>query len=220
MGLNLAVSVDTAFGLAFNVEKAPEHPGGFLPARFDFGARKELYGDLRLNGFAALLRTGFAKRLIIVGGDEAAYKDETPSINQGWAIREMLICGFDIDPARVEAVESKSDTSGNIAAIAAKMKDDGLDARSCAVVSNLYHLPRAAMDLAAAGLPMPLYPAESFILLEDERHRDALIERLEEGRLGGRVAQEALGIADKLRGTYVPHTEASPVVIPEHQKQE
>jgi hypothetical protein len=210
----LAVSVDTAFGLAFDIEKAPERKSGFKPAQLDLGAGKELFGDLRLDGFASLLRIGFAQRLVIVGGNEGRYKNETPVINRAAAIREMLLHDYGIPSDRVTSFVSNSNTGGHIAIIGKRMEQSALGWGDCAVVSNHYHLPRAFLDLAAGNLPIPIYPAEAFWLLEDERRKNDLIERLGGGALAERVAEEVQGIAHKLRGTYKPRTDAPAVSIP------
>jgi len=66
---------DVAFGLAFEVEKSHETKSGFKPAVTD-KSQQLLFADLRLDGFAALLRLGLANSLRIVGGNEGRYKSE------------------------------------------------------------------------------------------------------------------------------------------------
>lgn len=208
MERKLAMSVNTAFGLAFDIEKSPNRKSGFKPAQFDLGARKELFGDIRLEGFAALLQIGFAETLVIVGGNEGRYKDDAPIINRAAAIREMLVHDFGISPDRVFSIASNSNTGGNIVAIVERMNGKALSWKECAVVSNFYHIPRASLDLAAAKLELPLYPAEAFWFLENEDRKLELITRLGGGSLAERIAEEVQGIADKLRGTYKPRTDA------------
>jgi len=195
---------DTVFGLAFDIEKDPTNASGFKPALMDLGAGLELFGELRLWGFASLLLGGYARKLIVVGGNEGRYKDERPVINRAEAIRQMLIHDHGVLPDKVEAIPSASNTGGNIAII--KKRGRG----RFAVVSNHYHLPRAAMDMTAAGITAPLIPAESFWLLEDRSHKDMLIDLLDGGPLAQRVAEEIQGIADKLGGTYAPRTDVAP----------
>lgn len=219
MSQGLAVSVNTAFGLAFDIEKTNATKSGFKPAQFDMGAGKDLFGEIRLDGFAALLRIGFAERLIIVGGVEGRYKGEFPVIDRAWAIREMLIHDHEIDPARVLNIASNSNTGGNIKAIDAEMAQSGLVPAQSAVVSNLYHIARAGVDLLAAGLPIPMYAAEAFYLLEQEGRKELLIKRLGDGPLAERYAEETQGIADKIRGTYKPRTDAPAVTFWEPARQ-
>lgn len=206
-----AISVDTVFGLAFDVIKDPdsEKKSGFIPAPKDLGAGKELFGDLRLKGFAALLRIGFTKRLVIVGGNEGRYKNEIPVINRAWAIREMLIHDFDVNPDQVFSVASNSNTGGNIAAIEAWIKEKMLKMNDCAIVSNHYHLPRVIIDLFLKGLIIPTYSAEAFSLVQDEACKNSLICNLGSGGLAERMVEEMQGIAHKLKGTYKPHTNTS-----------
>ena len=156
----LALSVvDTVFGLAFDVEKAPERKSGFKPAQLDLNAGKKLYGDFRLYGFAALLRINFAKRLIIVGGNEGRYKNETPVINRADAICKMLVHDFGVSPVCVSFISSSSNTDGNIDAIEASIRAD----TSYAIVSNFYHLPRICLNLTMRNLTIPVYPAEALL---------------------------------------------------------
>jgi hypothetical protein len=194
-----------ACGLAFDIEKASTK-SGFQPARFDLGAGKELFADLRLDGFASLLKLGFAQKLIIFGGNEGRYKDEGPIINRGWAITEMLIHDFDIPTERLDFVASNSNTGGNIEAIR-----DSVGKRESVVVSNHYHAPRAALDLVAAGLLMPFYSAEAFWLLENPDGKEVLVERLGGNPYAERTVEEIQGIAHKLKGTYNPRTDIAPL---------
>lgn len=205
--VTLAHSVHMAVGLAFDVQKTQYTRSGFEPAPFDLGSGKELFGALRLDGFAALLRIGFAKRLVIAGGNEGRYAGETPVINRAWAIREMLIHDFGIDPDRVESVASNSNTGGNIAAITAKFEWVKITTGEAALVTSHYHIPRADMDLRSARLLMPAYSAEAFWLLEGGGRKYHLIERLGGGPLASRIAEEIQGIADKFRGAYKPRTD-------------
>ncbi len=197
------------FGLAFDIERTSATKSGFHPAPFDMGAGKELFGDLRLRGFAAMLHLNAVETLTIVGGDEGRYKHENPTINRAEAIRAMLVEDFGIDTSRVYAVASKSNTLGNVGIIRERSRssDD-------IVVSNLYHLPRAAMDLAAHGLQVRCIAAEAFLLIADRSCKDAIIESLGGGPLAERYAEEAQGIADKIIGTYQSRTDATPLTIP------
>lgn len=198
----LALTVSTAFGLAFDIERAPDRASGFRPAPFDLGAGKDLFGDLRLEGFAALLRIGFARQLILVGGDEGRYKNTPYPINRAVAIGEMLIKDYGISTDRIRCIPSRSNTSGNVAIIKAEPRD------STALVTNLYHIPRASLDLWSAELSMPSIAAEAFILIENPNRKNELIERLGGSAFAERAAEEIHGIADKLRGTYKPRTDA------------
>jgi hypothetical protein len=117
----LAFHVQTAFGLAFDVEKTSDRPSGFKPARVDFTVGRELYGELRLSGFAAALECGFTQKLIIVGGLEARYPDE--NVGRAVAIRQMLIEDFGADAHRVDTLLSPANTAGNVAAIKKALDD-------------------------------------------------------------------------------------------------
>lgn len=204
--------IKCGFGLAFDIEKAPTK-SGFKPAQFDLGAGKELFGSLRLDGFASALQTGIVETLVIAGGDEGRYKNEPEAINRAWAIREMLVHDFGIVADRIQSFPSRSNTGGNIAIFKSVIAERKIDTAECCLVTNLYHLPRASMDLHANGLSMQLIAAEAFWLLEDIDRKNMLIERLGEGPLAERCAEEIQGVADKIRGTYKPRTDAAPINI-------
>ncbi|NBV76651.1 hypothetical protein EBR66_00575 [bacterium] len=196
-----------AYGLAFDVEKDLGRRSGFKPALTDLGSRKYLFGELRLAGFASLLRLGYAEHLVLVGGNEGRYKSEEPVVNRAHAIKEMLVHDHEISPSKLSAVASNSNTGGNIAII---RDQQALEPRDAFVVTNHYHLPRAAMDISAAGLMLPLFSAESFLLLAEKWSKEQLIDAFGQGTLAERVAEEIQGIADKLRGTYKPRTDVVP----------
>lgn len=205
----------TGLGIAVDVERSSS-PSGFKPARFDRGAQRELFGELRILGFAAAIRSGLVQRLILAGGDEGRYDGETPVVNRAEAVREMLIHEHEIDPNLVVAHPSRSNTSGNIAIFAEKILESREPPSSFALITSLYHLPRAMIDLAAAGFPeaFPL-PVEAAILFEHPKDKldsvkGDIIRQLGEGPLAQRMVEEAAGIADKLRGDYTARTDTEP----------
>ena len=210
----LAITVRTLFGLAFDVEKDSSRKSGFKPASIDLGIGKELFGDLRLDGFAAALRCGFADELILAGGDEGRYKGETPIINRASAIMQMLIHDYCVDASRVQAFASKSNTLGNVGIIRDFIKANGRSVDECGLITNLYHLPRAHMDVIAHDVPLRLFAAESLYLIERPDTKNELVHRLGEGPMAERMAEEIAGIADKIRGSYESKTDAPPVSIP------
>ncbi len=195
------------FGLAFDIERTNTTSSGYKPARYDMGGIQELSGELRLAGFSALLRLYIVEKLTIVGGDEGRYKNDHP-INRAVAIREMLVNDYGIDPARVEAIPSKSNTLGNVGII----RDRSTSPRDIVVTSH-YHIPRAAMDLEAVGLSLTMIAAEAFMVLEDATAKDRIIEELGDNALAMRCAEEIQGIAHKLAGTYQSRTDATPVTF-------
>src|SRR3989344_6781703 len=92
---------ESVFCLGFFIEKADERKSGFKPADQDEGGK--LYCDLRMEGVAALLRIGFAKKVVVLGGNEK--RITTTNIRRGRAIQKMLIDDFGADPDRVEAID-------------------------------------------------------------------------------------------------------------------
>lgn len=213
MSVDLKIRLQTVFGLAFDIEKDPGRKSGFKPASIDLGIGKELFGDLRLDGFAAALKTGFADELILAGGDEGRYKGETPVINRAWAIREILIHDYGIDSARIQSFASKSNTLGNVGIIRDFIAGNERSLDKCGLMTNLYHLPRAHMDVVAHDMPLRLFAAESLYLIEQPDRKNDLVRRLGEGPMAERMAEEISGIADKIRGWYRSKTDAAPVSI-------
>lgn len=199
---NFAKPVPLVFGLAFDVEKASDRKSGFKPAEFDLGAGKNLFGDIRLDGFAALLKSNFAEKLVVVGGIEGRYKGE--NIPRARAITDMLHKDHGIPTSRLGYLVSASNTGGNIEMI--RREVGGRSAP--VVVSNHYHLPRAGIDFDEKSLRASLLPAESFILIHNPDEKEHLVERLGGGPLAERVVTEARGVADKLLGVYKPRTDA------------
>lgn len=204
----LKITTHTAFGLAFDVEKDHSSKSGFKPARTDLGSGKELFGELRLMGFAAALDTGFAKALVLAGGDEGRYRGEEPIINRAESIKKMLIEEHSIDPRTIEAHPSRSNTGGNIDIFARRVQESGLEPHECCLITNHYHLPRAANMLANKGLSMRLVSAEALWLVAAglERKED-LLHEFGGGPLAERDCEEIQGIAEMIRGTYVPRTD-------------
>lgn len=206
MTTNLAIRVRIFFGLAFDIEKTIERKSGFRPAEYDLSSHKKLFGDLRLDGFSSMLESGFAERLIVIGGIERRYPNE--SVGRAWVIRKMLIEDLGISSERIDAVSSAPNTGGNIETIGLILRERCLEPQECAIVSNHYHLPRIQFDLRANKLLIATYPAEAFQLLNckspEERtaRKSELIERLGSGHLAERLAEEINGIADKLIGSY------------------
>lgn len=204
-------------GLAFDIEKDIEQgkktTSGFVPARIDLGGGEELFADLRLEGFAALLELDFAKKLIIFGGDERRYKGERVKVenklvplNRAWAITQMLEHDFGIPAERLGFFASRSNTLGNIEAIKRQVRR-----KKSVVVTNHYHIPRTDIDLEAAGLNLRCRSAEAFLLLDGRLSKEVLAERLGGGPLADRMVIEINGMMEKMRGTFVSRTDAAPM---------
>ena len=195
------------FGLAFDIERTNATKSGYKPAQYDMGGIQELFGGLRLSGFGAMLRLNIVNHLTIVGGDEGRYKNDSP-INRAVAIREMLIHDIGIHPERVSAIGSKSNTLGNVGIIR-----DTSTSTDDIVATSHYHIPRASMDIAAEGLSLKMIAAEAFMVLEDPKTKEYIIDVLGGGALAMRCGEEIQGIAHKLAGTYVSRTDATPITF-------
>ena len=225
MSNRLVHRIDVVCGFAFDIEKTanPERPSGFKPAGDHLGSIEQnpIYAQPRIEGFAAMLRLGFCRMLVIPGKDERRYKGETIVIDgkpsklwQGWVIREMLIHDLGADPSKIHWLPSTG-TTGN-AAIAflefARREHLSIEEGEVEFVTSWYHCPRAGrIALRSAGLPPFLTPAEAFTLAEAELdgNREAAEQRLRS--FGGhftdsRVIQEIRGVALFLLGKDRPQT--------------
>lgn len=195
----IAQSFDAVFGLAFDVEKTAETKSGFKPAMVDLKHHMEIYGDVRLEGFAALMKLGFTKNLVIVGGNETRYEGETPAVNRATAICEMLINDYGIEENSISFISSEPNTAGNVAAIKKMIELEKLDYQQCAIVSNFYHLPRAIAYLTFEKMPIAAYPAEAFSFLDDKKYKDKILKRFGNTALAVRMAKEIEGIAARFK---------------------
>lgn len=196
-------TVDTAIGLDFFLELSADRKSGYKPRDADFGG--ELFCDLRVEGFAALLRIDFAKQLVLTGANETYL--EAPAFNRGWATRQMLIEDFGSDPAHILYMECPPHlvgTTANATAIAGWLEETGSNPQTCAVVSSHYHLPRTSLILAAVGIQLPLYPAEAFLLVENMERKNEIVSRLGGGAFAKRTGEELQGIAHIINETYMP----------------
>ena len=182
-----------------------------------------LFGDLRWRGWAAALESGVARSLVVIGGIEEIPAAQLPHtldahlaqngtharVPRGYAACHALTHDFGIPASRVDWRISEGHTRGNIDTLEALLRGPLCD-RPCAVSSSHYHLPRAMMDITAAGIsPLPLLPAEAFLLAtpcgQTRAAREAeLLEAFGDGPLARRSLAEIGGIADKLRGVYQP----------------
>jgi hypothetical protein len=107
-----------------------------------------------------------------------------------------MVRHFGVGWERVSWRESVGNTGGNVQTIKTLVTDGAF------VSSNLYHLPRAMMDLAAENIFVPAVPAEALFLLQGGEAGARLQDRLGETPLGRRMWHEAKGAHDKIVGRY------------------
>lgn len=214
------------FGLAFDVERTAGTISGWRPARTKVNSQLRLFAKARLLGFVAALESGWAEKMVIVGGNEGRYMLEHPPPNQAKAIEEMLVMDHSIPRSQVRSMRSLSNTIGNVAMIRKIVQDEKLSASDCAVLTSMYHVLRVKMDLQDAGLgDMPVFPAEALWLyqarydLERARRKTQLARMLTGGTrwwdvlaffvaspFAKRTADEINGICQKIEKTYRPRT--------------
>jgi uncharacterized SAM-binding protein YcdF (DUF218 family) len=198
--------VKLAVGHGFDIEKAEgadRTTSGFRPAKLHDKTKLPLMGDLRLFGFVAALQMNYCEKLLLAARDEERYPDE--NINQAWAISEMMVKDYGVDPERVLWIKSGKGTAKNI--LAMKQKAAELGAADFAVITNKYHLERSLRTFSSLGAIPHFVSAESLWLAasptEDDRlSRYSFIwERWEEDLLLREVA-ELEGLAKDLLGQY------------------
>ncbi len=187
------------YGLAFDVVKCDDMASGYQPADIDLGARLQLFGDVRLNGFASMLNLDFATELVIVGGIEGRYKGE--NIARGYAIMQMLVKDYGIRSDRVKFLVSDSNTGGNVRLILNHAKGS-----SPVVTTNHYHCPRTTRLFREADAWADTISVEAFWLLEDFTRKSSLVERFGNVSLAERDAEEIQGVAQLLQKTYKART--------------
>ena len=196
----LLTSNEIVFGLAFDIEKDKDTKSRYRPAQRDLASNKELFAHIRLEAFANLLRHKVTSKLIVVGGNEQRYGKEISPINRGWAICEMLIHDFNINPEQVGYLVSTGNTAGNITAIKKYVKKNKIS--KYFIVSNFYHLPRINAELILRKSPTITLPAESFWLLDKSNSVKKLATLLGNGSLAQRIVKESQGIIQKISRTY------------------
>ncbi|MFA6018090.1 MAG: ElyC/SanA/YdcF family protein [Patescibacteria group bacterium] len=195
--MNKKHSFDIVYGLAFNIERA-ETKSGFLP-RGCGNANDNYYFELRLRGFAEMLRLGFCKKLCIAGADEKI--SETETVNRAFAITQMLIHDYGISEDQLEWIDSLPSTDGNLIAIKKHMEQSNLQS---AIVTNDYHIPRSSLFAHAHDIVAPFYPAEAFLLATKQMVPTDLEKAFGEGLLVQRCVAGIKGISDMLLGQYSP----------------
>lgn len=211
----------TILGLSFNVARSSETLSGYQPS-FLSPDGLPLYGSLRLQGFAAAFKAGFADRIVLFGGTEVfsdGYRIARPQ-----AIKEMLVHDLLIPEEVIDTCESSPNSKGNVAAIEAYLLDPARDGRDTySVVTNHYHIPRVHWELHNAGLVnIGLMPAEAILIfavlkkgVDAENARDLLLpqwigsngffEGYDQGQVLPyleRVWMECKGIAQLHHGSY------------------
>ncbi len=208
LGLSVAVECDA---------------GSFRPRHEQHGLA--LFGDLRWTGWASALNAGYADRLIVIGGVERLnIKACVPGVGspctsdrdiicvpRGEACCHALSAKHGVADSKLSWKLSEGNTGGNATAIKEIVQDLS---PSCNLVisSNHYHLPRALMNLHAAGVAgIAAVPAEAYWVAEQSRAgrkisctRMALTDAFGGGPLAARFAAEIQGAADKINNQYAP----------------
>lgn len=208
LGLSVAVELN---GASFR----PQHEQHGLP----------LFGTLRWAGWASALKAGYADKLIVVGGIErlndracppgVGWRCETSGdircVPRGLAACYALALDYGVDHSRLDWRHSEGNTGGNAATIR-RLVEEFSPSYNIFISTNHYHLPRALMDLHAAGVfSIQSVPAEAYWIAEKARASglgkedlDNLIKELGGGPLAKRTAAEIKGISDKINNRYCP----------------
>jgi len=206
---------DVAFVLALDVER---RDGRWKIAQTHLQTGYAQFAQVWVPGAAALVTAKIAKKVVIVGGYEARYGGE--KIARPDVLRELVLAEYDI-PQSIDSAISRPNTSGNAEAIRFWMDEHGRWADRTIAACCFWHVPRAALSLEAQGQRMPIVPIEAAWLagapdasLRASR-RDHLAAVFGGNDVGERIAGECNGIADALRGDYVPLSERAQAVAAE-----
>jgi hypothetical protein len=203
MSTTLAIRKKVAYCLAFDIVRLSADEYWPAPESKD---SVELFSMLRLEGFAAAYHTGFAQKLVIVGGEESRYPGE--GVVRSVEIEKMLVKQHGVDPGCCEYEISKQNTRGNIQEIKKQMKLGRVSIDHACVVSSYYHLARASALMWEEDLRLPLYPAESLLLIKEPGRLYGLMAEFDGSPFAIRAIQEIVGITDLIRGTSVPQQPA------------
>ena len=200
-----AVRVKLAFGLACNIERA-DTDSGFRAMLAHPQSKEDLFAQPRLAGFANLLKTGFAERLIILGRDE-----EGTDFNQSKAICRIIQMDYGVESGRAVPADSGYGTAEAADFIKSSMEAQSISSNDAAVITSFYHLPRTQVQLQDRGVFLKLFPAEAFTFLKRSdpdrwSHEEAakLIEEFGGGAYESRNVSEIIGIARMIGGLYKP----------------
>src|SRR3989344_298487 len=211
-------TADLVIGFAFDIERDPNTTSKFKPADEHLGSENPnpLYATPRLEGYAAMLRLGFTRHLLIPGKDERRYKGETVEIDgkpsplwQGLIIRKMLIEDYGIKGVPIEWIPSTGSTRDAAIAAAIELRRRNIVVAEGRVefVTSWYHVDRPSHHLREAGLLPLITSAETFPIAEAilKGERNEALDHLRS--FGGhyldqRVRDEIGGTAELLLGTY------------------
>lgn len=195
----LAITVDVAFVLTAEVEKDPSTASGYRCAAEQMTQGGQLYGEARYRGVAAMTRLGFAKRVIIVGGQEMRYPEE--NITRSLAFKAIL----EEDMGAVGTIDAALSTAAATTMTSLEVMRSEMARNptvNYVVVTSYYHAPRTQAQLFWKEVLLPVYPAEAFILAECVGYKEPLIEEFGGGPFANRVCNEISGVADLLMGRY------------------
>src|SRR5262249_51819065 len=156
------------FALSCDIEKSNTRRSGYKPAPVNLRFQTPLFGELRLQGFAAAIEGNFVETLIIIGGAEDRYPAE--QISRPRAIKANVERDYGADALRVYCILSEPNTAGNAISIRAALSEMRLAPGDCALLSSHYHLPRAWFELLQRGITnMVPVPAEALLCIADEK---------------------------------------------------
>lgn len=156
------------FVLGADVEK--DSKGNLVLAKVD-KSNLPLYSEWRLRAVQWLWQKKLADKCVIVGGKEGRYPAE--NILRPQVMKDLLIDTCGVPESLLVAQESEPNTTGNMVAIECYLKENAIDAKECAFLTNFYHIPRALVYLHDIGLFLRPLAAESFFIeKEPEIRRD------------------------------------------------
>lgn len=195
--------VSVAFVLAVDVVKY--ETGGWYVADKHYHSGQKQFGELWTAGVAAAVGT-LARHVVIVGGHEARYPKER--IEQPDVLRELVIAEG-ADPRDVSTKLSEPHTSGNVVAIREWIDEHHVHNDRYIVMCPYWHVPRVQLVLEAQGIRVPIVPVEAALLASCVGDAAARTQGMIDNMWGrtpftARAVSECSGIADVLRGTYVP----------------
>lgn len=194
--MKLTEHFKVGLAMAMPIRRSDHTDSGFV---VDEGTKQPLFSMARVEGYAEALRTGYVDRLIVVGGDEAAYLPGE-KISRPEAIMRILIDDYRVGP-RVGYLTAPPNTKGVIKTMAASARANG--PTNCVYLSSHFHIDRSLGDFRKEEkLEIAGRGAEALLLVDHLWTPEKLLKYFGGGPYAETVVKELSGIAADLRGEY------------------
>lgn len=189
------------FVLAADVEKKEGQNSYFFPEIDKKGL--SMLGELRLKAAAKLFHDKAAERLVMVGGPQKIISGKSEEeIQKVKIMRERLVSYYKVEPKWIDEKQSEASTIGNAVAIKEYLSEHEIRPKSCAFLTNFFHIPRT-FKIFADECDLYLNPiAAEAILFGIEEERKKILKIYSSPAMYARLGCELNGLLDWENGTY------------------